>query len=99
MESFEVLAVLFFVVILIGVLFFYKINKEKNSEIKNLTTQNQNLEIKNSELMVNLNNANNFEKSLTRRIDELKNENNQLKDPRCPAVGRCVNPGHPQLEF
>lgn len=83
MENFEVLVTLFSAILVIGGFLFYKTVKDKNTEIKDLSNDRQNLEIKNSELTVKLDNANNIKdlyNESSKQLEEKKQESNQFKE-------------------
>ncbi len=83
MENFEVLVALFSAILVIGGFLFYKTVKDKNTEIKDLSNDRQNLEIKNSELTVSLDNTNNIKdlyNESSKQLEEKKQESNQFKE-------------------
>ncbi|WP_375724103.1 DNA recombination protein RmuC [Arcobacter sp. KX21116] len=83
MENFEVLVILFSAILVIGGFLFYKTVKDKNTEIKDVSKDKQNLEIKNSELTVSLDNSNNIKdlyNESSKQLEEKKQESNQFKE-------------------
>lgn len=83
MENFQLLVILFSVILVIGGFLFYKTVKDKNTEIKDLLNDKQNLEVKNSELTVSLDNLNNIKDlyiESSKQLEEKKQESNQFKE-------------------
>jgi len=83
MENFEVLVILFSTILVIGGFLFFKTVKDKNTEIKDLSNDKQNLEVKNSELTVSLDNLNNIKdlySESSKQLEEKKQESNQFKE-------------------